>query len=119
MIAKGELSDVSIEATARVFPTPIIEVLKVPMPDFESHFHVDFDLRPPKIDLGVRPTINFDIPSIKFTEPPISTLDIKIPNLMAIKLKENLIKLPPISNNFLSIFKRLYKYVRGKIGAKR
>lgn len=119
LIAKGELSDVSIEATARVFPTPIIEVLKVPMPDFESHFHVDFDLRPPKIDLGVRPTINFDIPSIKFTEPPISTLDIKIPNLMAIRLKENLIKLPPISNNFLSNFKRLYNYVRGKIRAKR
>lgn len=119
LIAKGELSDVSIEATARVFPTPIIETLKVPMPDFESHVHVDFDLRPPKIDLGVRTPINLNMPFIKFTEPKISTLDIKIPNLMAIRLKENLIKLPHISNNFLSNFKRLYNYVRGKIRAQR
>lgn len=119
LIAKGELSDVSIEATARVFPTPIIETLKVPMPDFESHVHVDFDLRPPKIDLGVRIPINLNMPSIKFTEPKISKLDIKIPSLVVIRLKENLIKLPPISNNFLSNFKRLYNYVRGKIRAKR
>ena len=83
------------------------------------HVHVDFDLRPPKIDLGVRTPINLNMPSIKFTEPKISTLDIKIPNLMVIRLKENPIKLPPISNNFLSIFKRLYNYVRGKIRAKR
>lgn len=119
LIAKGELSDVSIEATARVFPTPIIETLKVPMPDFESHVHIDFDLRSPKIDLGLRNLINFNMPFIKFNEPKISKLDIKIPSLMAIRLKEDLIKLPSISNNFLSNFKRLYNYVRGKIRVKR
>lgn len=119
LIAKGELSDVSIKATARVFPTPIIEILKVPMPDFESHVHVNFDLRPSKFDLGVRTPINLNMPSIKFAEPKISKIDIKMPSLMEIRLKENLIKLPPISSHLLSNFKRLYNYVRRKIRAKR
>lgn len=118
LIAKGELSDVSIEATAKVFPTPIIKTLKVPMPNFESHIHLDFDLRPPKIDFGVRNPVNFNMPFIKLSEPKISKIDIKIPNLMAIGLNDNQIKSQTISNNIFKNFKKLCNYAQGKIRAR-
>jgi hypothetical protein len=97
--AVGELSTVTKNVVIRVFPTPIIESLLVPMPDFENRISLSsIKIDAPTIDVKISmPNFNLTIP--KITEPNVELLD--IPNYKPYKLLFN--------------FQRLYVYVRNKI----
>ena len=71
LIAWGELSSVTKEIVVKVFPTPIIESLLVPMPDFESRINLNpILINPPQIDVSINmPEFNLNTPQI--TEPDI------------------------------------------------
>jgi hypothetical protein len=98
--AVGELSTVTENVVIRVLPTPIIESLKVPMPDFESRINLSpIKIDAPTIDVKINmPDFNLTIP--KITEPNVRLSDIQ-PNYKPYKLLFN--------------FQRLYVYVRNKI----
>ena len=100
IIAVGELSIVTKNVIVRVFPTPIIESLLVPMPDFESRISLNpIKIDTPTIDVKINmPDFNLAIPEI--TEPNIKLSDIQ-PIYKPYKLLFN--------------FHRLYVYVRNRI----
>lgn len=77
LVAEGELSTRSAEVVVRIFPTPIIESLKVPMPDFESRISLNpIIIISPKIDVAINmPDFNFNVP--KFTTPNVDINKIK------------------------------------------
>lgn len=64
LTAHGELSNCSQEVIVRLFPTPIIESLKIPMPDFASRFSLSsIALNPPSINVSINlPDFNFNTP---------------------------------------------------------
>ena len=99
--AIGELSTVTKSVVIRVFPTPIIESLLVPMPDFESRI----SLNPIKIDA---PTIDVSInmPDFNLNPPPITE-----PNI-------DLQEIKPMYKNKSSIFNFSKIYERVKKRAK-
>jgi len=75
--ALGELSYVTKDIVVKVFPTPIIESILVPMPDFESRVVINPILvNPPKIDFTIQmPEFNFT--PTQAIEPDIDLLTIK------------------------------------------
>jgi hypothetical protein len=77
MTAFGELSNDTEIAVIKVFPTPIIESLLVPMPDFESKISLNpIMINSPKIDVSINmPEFNLNPPQI--TEPDIDLQKIK------------------------------------------
>ena len=99
LVAWGELSSVTKEIIVTVFPTPIIESLLVPLPDFENRIKLNpISIDSPKIDLSI------NIPEFNLT-PPIITkpnIDLQTAN--------------PIHKNKSSIFNfsRIYEYLAGK-----
>ncbi|MDR1155274.1 MAG: hypothetical protein LBL04_11250 [Bacteroidales bacterium] len=73
--AYGELSSVTKDIVVTVFPTPIIESLLVPMPDFESRINLN-PIGSPKIDVSINiPDFNFNPP--QFTKPDVNLDKIK------------------------------------------
>jgi hypothetical protein len=94
--AYGELSVVSKTVEVRVFPTPIIESLKVPMPDFATRFSLSpVNIASPNINVSINlSNFNFILP--KFTKPEV-----------------DLSKIKPLYKK-KSIFKLLKKYEYGK-----
>jgi len=64
LTAYGELSNCTQDVAVRILPTPIIESLKIPMPDFTSRFCLSsIVLNPPGINVSINlPDFNFDIP---------------------------------------------------------
>lgn len=63
------------ELTIRIFPTPIIESLKIPMPDFNSSINMS-KVTVPDINLQVKlPNLNISFP--QFIEPKVKLSDIK------------------------------------------
>ncbi|MDR1499089.1 MAG: zinc finger Ran-binding domain-containing protein, partial [Rickettsiales bacterium] len=61
--AIGELSTVSQNVIVRIFPTPTIESLQVPMPDFESRINLNpIKISSPKIDVSINiPELNLNL----------------------------------------------------------
>ena len=96
---KGELSTVTKELTISIFPTPIIESLLVPLPDFESRINLNpIVINPPQINVSINmPEFNLNPP--QFTEPDI-----------------DLQKIKPMYKNKSSIFNfsKIYEYVKRK-----
>ena len=93
--AWGEMSFVTKEIVVKVFPTPIIESLLVPMPDFESRINLDpIVISSPKIDV----TIN--MPEFNLNPPQITAPDI------------DLQKIKPMYKNKSTIFNfsKIYEY---------
>lgn len=107
LTAKGEFSEVSLKATAKVLPTPIIESLKVPIPNFESHFHINIDIQTPTIDVSIKNPIKADLPFIELSKPVMPKKEIV--------LKKCLLKLPSIYNKLSYKIQRCYNHVNRKI----
>jgi plastocyanin len=96
--AVGELSTVFKNVVVKVFPTPIIESLLVPMPDFESRINLSsIKITAPTIDVKINMPDFITTPHI--TAPSIKLSDIK-PEYKPYKLLFN--------------FQRIYVYVRRK-----
>jgi hypothetical protein len=99
LTATGELSTITKEIVVTVFPTPIIESLKVPMPNFESRINLNpINITSPKIDVSINmPDFNFNLP--QFTKPDV-----------------NLNKIKPKYKYKVSIFNfsKIYEYVKRK-----
>lgn len=106
LTAYGELSNVEQEVFVKVFPTPIIESLKVPMPDFESRFKLDsMSLTPPDISVSINvPEFNF---SFNLHKPEYITPDIPL----------NKIKPKYDSKSSIFNFSTLYEKIRRKTKA--
>ncbi|GHT28144.1 hypothetical protein AGMMS49574_01860 [Bacteroidia bacterium] len=76
--AIGEFSSVTKEIAIRIFPTPLIESMFVPMPDFESKISLDpVQISAPQIDVSISmpgfdmdiPDFNMDLPNYNFNLP--------------------------------------------------
>ncbi|MDR0863566.1 MAG: hypothetical protein LBO74_01370 [Candidatus Symbiothrix sp.] len=95
LTAVGELSTATKNIVVTVFPTPIIESLLVPMPDFSSSVK-PLNIIAPKIDVSI------NLPDFNFNPPQFTKLDI------------NLAKIKPLYKTKLSIFNfsKIYEYVR-------
>lgn len=76
LTAQGELSDCSQEVIVRLFPTPIIESLKIPMPDFTSRFSLSsVVLNPPNINVSINlPDFNLNIPEYVTPNIPLNRI---------------------------------------------
>lgn len=76
LTAHGELSDCSQEVIVRLFPTPIIESLKIPMPDFASRFSLSsVVLNPPSINVSINlPDFNFNMPEYVTPNIPLNRI---------------------------------------------
>ncbi len=74
--AKGIGGKVEQETFVKVFPTPIIESLKIPMPDFTSRFSLSsIVLNPPSINVSINlPDFNFDIPEYVSPNIPLNRI---------------------------------------------
>lgn len=97
--AKGIGGEVEQELLVKIFPTPIIESIKVPMPDFKSRVNLSsIVLKSPNIDVSIElPDFNLSVP--EYVTP-------KIP-LNKIKPKYN-------SKTSIFNFSKLYERVRKK-----
>ena len=75
--AIGYFGQASEDIEIRVFPTPILESLKVPMPDFQSRINLNpIKISSPQIDVSINlNSIYSEKP--KFTEPSIDLKSIK------------------------------------------
>lgn len=75
--AIGYFGQVADEIEIRVFPTPVLESLKVPIPDFQSRLNLSrIKISSPQIDVSINLNSNYsDKP--KFTEPSIDLMSIK------------------------------------------
>jgi serine/threonine protein kinase len=97
--ASGHAGNVEQEISVKIFPTPIIESIFVPMPDFKSGINLNpIQISSPKIDVSINmPDFNFNLP--QFTEPDI-----------------DLQKIKPKYNSEVSKFNftKIYEYVRRK-----
>jgi len=62
---------VTSEIVVKVFPTPIIKSLLVPIPNFESRISLNpIVINPPKIDVAINmPEFNFELPDFNLTPP--------------------------------------------------
>lgn len=76
LTAWGELSYVTNEIVVKVFPTPIIESLKITMPNFTSRFSLSsIVLNPPSINVSINlPDFNFDIPEYVTPNIPLNSI---------------------------------------------
>lgn len=76
LTAWGELSSVTDEIVVKVFPTPIIESLKIPMPDFTSRFSLSsVVLNPPNINVSINlPDFNLNIPEYVTPNIPLNRI---------------------------------------------
>lgn len=105
LTAWGELSSVTKEIVVKVFPTPIIESLNIPMPDFTNRFSLNsIVLNPPKINLPINlPNFNFKMP------------DYVTPNVTINRIKPEY--KPKMSIfNFSKLYERIRKEKRVKQG---
>ena len=93
--AIGYFGEVSDEANVRVFPTPVIESLKIPMPDFQSKIVFE---RPhselPKIDLSVNlPNLSLKIPNYADYKLDLTEPSIELKTLRPIKERKSIFNL--------------------------
>lgn len=74
--AKGIGGKVEQEKFVKVFPTPIIESLKIPMPDFTSRFSLSsVVLNPPNINVSINlPDFNLNIPEYVTPNIPLNRI---------------------------------------------
>jgi serine/threonine protein kinase len=74
--AKGIGGKVEQETFVKVFPTPIIESLKIPMPDFTSRFSLSsVALNPPNINVSINlPDFNLNIPEYVTPNIPLNRI---------------------------------------------
>jgi hypothetical protein len=101
LTASGYGENAIQEIIIRIFPTPIIESLKVPIPDFESRINLNpILISLPKIDASI------NMPEFNFNPPQFTKLSI---NLGKIKPKYK----PKVS---IFNFAKIYEYVRRKSG---
>lgn len=101
--AEGELSSCTAEVIVRIFPTPIIESLIVPMPDFESRINLNpIIITSPKIDVAI------NMPDFNFNPPLFNNPDV------------NLNKIKPTYKSKVSIFNflKIYEHIRRKYSIK-
>ncbi|MBK8807209.1 MAG: hypothetical protein IPO21_11420 [Bacteroidales bacterium] len=84
--AKGIGGKVEQETFVKVFPTPIIESLKIPMPDFTSRFSLSsIVLNPPSINVSINlPDFNFDIPEYVSPNIPLNRIKLEYKPKMSI-----------------------------------
>lgn len=106
LTAWGELSSVTKEIVVKVFPTPIIESLLVPMPDFESHINLHsiaanspIAINSPQIDVSI------NLPEYNLNPPQITELNIDLREIQP-KYKNN-----SSIFNFSKIYERVKKRV--------
>jgi serine/threonine protein kinase len=92
------------EVIIRIFPTPIIESLKVPMPDFESRINLSpIKISSPKIDVSINiPELNLNLPNFNLDAPKFSAPD------------TDLSKIKPQYKSKMSIFNfsKIHEYIR-------
>lgn len=71
LTAWGELSSVTREIIVKVFPTPIIESLLIPIPDFENRIGLNsIKIEPPQINLAVNmPEFDLALPDFNLSTP--------------------------------------------------
>ncbi|MCB0752041.1 MAG: hypothetical protein KDC52_11250, partial [Ignavibacteriae bacterium] len=74
--ARGIGGKVEQEIFVKVFPTPIIESLKIPMPDFTSRFSLNsVVLNPPSINVSINlPDLNLNIPEFVTPNIPLNRI---------------------------------------------
>lgn len=74
--ARGIGGEVEQEIFVKVFPTPIIESLKIPMPDFTSRFSLSsVVLNPPSINVSINlPDLNLNIPEFVTPNIPLNRI---------------------------------------------
>jgi len=117
--AFGELSNASEKTVVWVFPTPIIESLLVPMPDFESRISLNpIKIDAPTIDVSINmseikmpdfnlavPEFNLTLPELNLTPPKLVEPSDKFKEMLKTKYKFKI----SIFN-----FSKIYEYVRRK-----
>ncbi len=76
LTAYGELSNCTQDVAVRILPTPIIESLKIPMPDFTSRFSLSsVVLNPPSINVSINlPDFNFNMPEYVTPNIPLNRI---------------------------------------------
>lgn len=76
LTAYGELSKCEQDVAVRILPTPIIESLKIPMPDFTSRFSLSsIVLNPPNINVSINlPDFNLNIPEYVTPNIPLNRI---------------------------------------------
>jgi hypothetical protein len=76
LTAYGELSNCKQDVAVRILPTPIIESLKIPMPDFTSRFSLSsVALNPPNINVSINlPDFNLNIPEYVTPNIPLNRI---------------------------------------------
>jgi len=117
MTAKGELNDSKEYVIVRIFPTPIIKSILVPMPDFENHLNFNLNLEPPKIDTKLLklnlelPKFDLNLPVLNLTTPKFIEPSDDLFN----SFKNNNKKHRKSIFNFLQIHKNIIDYVGKRI----
>jgi serine/threonine protein kinase len=96
LTAKNSFGITEKETVIRLFPTPIIESLKVPMPDFATRFSLSsVNIASPNINVSINlSNFNFILP--QFTKPEVELSKIK----------------PLYKTNLMFNLSKLYEYVR-------
>lgn len=75
--AIGHFGEAESDLNIKLFPTPILESLKVPMPDFQSRINLNpIKISSPQIDVSINLNRFYNEPP-KFTEPSIDLKSIK------------------------------------------
>ena len=121
LTAYGELSSVSQYIGLAVFPTPIIESLLVPLPDFENSVCLAVHVGVPKIDVSIHmPEIPIDMPEVKTPNLNLGTPELRISppkfNLsppVVINTPVN-IQTHPIFTYRINKLSKIYDYVRNR-----
>jgi hypothetical protein len=102
--AIGELSTASQNVIVRIFPTPVIESLQVPMPDFESRINLSqIKISSPKIDVSINiQELNLNLPNFNLDTPKFSVPE------------TDLSKIKPQYKSKMSIlnFSKIHEYIR-------
>ncbi|GHV08456.1 hypothetical protein FACS1894160_2790 [Bacteroidia bacterium] len=112
LTAKNGYGTMTQEVVVTIFPTPIIESLLVPMPDFESRINLNpINITAPKIDVSINmPDFNMDLPDFNFNLPDF---DLTTPKFMepSNKLLKHIKIKPKVS---IFNFTKIYEYIRRK-----
>jgi hypothetical protein len=107
LTAWGELSSVTKEIVVKVFPTPIIKSLLVPVPYFKDSLILNINMDMPKIDITVNmPEFNLNLPELNFATPKF------------IEPSDDFLKLSETNNKAkISVFNfsKIYEYVRKRV----
>lgn len=107
LIATNNRGKVEQNLEIKIFPTPIIESLKVPMPDFESRINLSLiNISSPKIDTHITiPDFNMNFPDFNISVPTF----IEPTDRLLKRLNTNYKPKKSIFN-----FSKIYEYIRRK-----